>query len=116
MKEMVAVICKCAKHNKLFGIRFDQINNRTWEYAWAFPLKDGADRREQGFSTTMRGTFEEGANYPGCPHCGAKGFFLCSCGHISCWDQRTMTAHCYFCNQDVTLGGEVTEIGGSGGL
>lgn len=28
----------------------------------------------------------------------------------------TMTAHCYFCNQDVTLGGEVTEIGGSGGM
>lgn len=54
---MVAVICKCAKHNKLFGIRFDQINSRTWEYAWAFPLKDGADRREQGFSATMRGTF-----------------------------------------------------------
>ena len=53
MKEMVAVICKCAKHNKLFGIRFDQINSRTWEYAWAFPLKDGADRREQGFSTTI---------------------------------------------------------------
>ena len=67
MKEMVAVICKCAKHNKLFGIRFDQINSRTWEYAWAFPLKDGADRREQGFSTTMRGTFVEGVNYPGCP-------------------------------------------------
>lgn len=77
---MVAVICKCAKHNKLFGIRFDQINSRTWEYAWAFPLKDGADRREQGFSTTMRGTFEEGANYPGCPHCGAKGFSCAPAG------------------------------------
>lgn len=49
MKEMVAVICKCAKHNKLFGIRFDQINSRTWEYAWAFPLKKGLDRRDQGF-------------------------------------------------------------------
>lgn len=48
-KEVVAVMSRCYKTKKLFGIRFDKEKNNVWEAAWAFPLKEGAEKREKGF-------------------------------------------------------------------
>ena len=116
MKESVAIICKCSTTGKLFGIRFDNAGRNVWEYAWAFPLKDGADKRESGFSTTIRGQFIEGKEYPGCPHCKNKGFFGCSCGKISCWNQEDINVHCYHCGEDIELGDTLEEIKATDGM
>ena len=116
MEESVAVICKCSKTGKLFGIRFDKIAKDVWEYAWAFPLKDGADKREKGFTTTIKGKFVEGKNYPGCPHCESKSFFGCSCGKLSCWDEKSFSVHCYHCGDDIVLNTALEEINATDSL
>ena len=116
MKESVAIICKCSSTGKLFGIRFDKKSNDVWEYAWAFPLRDGADKREKGFSTTIRGKFIVGDEYPGCPYCKKKGLFGCSCGKLSCWDGETINVHCHHCGSDITLNSILEEIKATDGM
>lgn len=76
-KEMIAVMSRCVKTKKLFGIRFDTNNGKNWEAAWAFPLKEGADKREKGYAVSIKGSFVLGNDYPGCPYCGNPSF-LCA--------------------------------------
>lgn len=114
-KEMVAVMSRCYKTKKLFGIRFDKEKGKVWEFAWAFPLKEGAEKREKGFSVTIAGTFEAGQSYPGCPYCGNIGWFMCmACGKLSCWDGKLMHTVCPHCGNEGDLGRKVTEIKGDG--
>lgn len=56
-KEMVAVLSRCYKTKKLFGIRFDKEKGKAWKFAWAFPLKEGAEKREKGFFRYAYGNF-----------------------------------------------------------
>ena len=89
-KEMIAVMCRCGKSEKLFGVRFDTDNGKDWEAAWAFPLKEGADKREKGYSVSVKGNFTISTDYPHCPHCGNPSVFLCgTCGKLTCWDGIT---------------------------
>ena len=114
-KEMMAVMSRCVKTKKLFGIRLDTNNGKNWEAAWAFPLKEGAEKREKGFSVTIAGTFEAGQNYPSCPYCGNIGCFMCmACGKLSCWDGKLMHTVCPHCGNEGDLGRKVTEIKGDG--
>ena len=39
---MIAVMCRCSKTKKLFGMRFDKVGRNAWECAWAFHMKEGA--------------------------------------------------------------------------
>ena len=76
-KEMIAVMSRCAKTKKLFGIRFDANNGKNWEAAQAFPLKEGAGKREKGYANAIKGSFDIGKGYPYCPHCGNPTFSMC---------------------------------------
>lgn len=114
-KEMIAVMCRCSKTNKLFGIRFDKAKGQVWECAWAFPMKEGAEKREKGYSSSVKGSFVIGDEYPGCPHCGNPSFFLCvRCGKISCWDGKTRRVVCPNCDFKSYLDSPITEIRGDG--
>lgn len=64
---MIAVMCRCSETNKLFGIRFDTKNGKKLEAEWAFPLKEGANKREKGYTNPIKGSFDVGEEYPGCP-------------------------------------------------
>ena len=41
-------------------MRFDTNNGKNWEAAWAFPLQEGADKREKGYANFVKGTFALG--------------------------------------------------------
>lgn len=114
-KEMIAVMSRCVKTKKLFGIRLDTNDGKNWEAAWAFPLKEGADKREKGYSNSIKGIFYIGDDYPGCPHCGNTELFLCCmCGKISCWDGKTKQVTCANCGTNIFLNSLATEIRGDG--
>lgn len=114
-KEMIAVMCRCGKSEKLFGIRFDTDNGKDWEVAWAFPLKEGADKREKGYAVSVKGNFEISTDYPHCPHCGNPTFFMCgTCGKLTCWDGKTKRVVCANGGHENVLTSRVTEIRGDG--
>lgn len=112
-KEMVAVICRCSKTKKLFGMRFDKAKGNVWECAWAFPMKEGAEKREQGFSSSVSGRFEISSEYPGCPHCENTTFFMCGkCKKLACWDGKNSHVICPHCGFEGDLDSPITEIHG----
>lgn len=112
-KEMIAVMCRCSKTKKLFGMRFDKAKGNVWECAWAFPMKEGADKRGSGFLSTIKGTFEIGDEYSGCPHCGNQSFFMCGkCKKLACWDGKSEHVVCPHCGFAGDLDFPITEIHG----
>lgn len=114
-KEMIAAMGRCVKTKKLFGIRFDTNNGRNWKAAWAFPLKEGADKREKGYANSVKGTFGLGDTYPGCPYCGNSSYFMCRvCGKLSCYDGKTKHVICANCGSEIYLDSQITEICGDG--
>ena len=66
-KEMIAVMSRCVKTKKIFGIRFDTNNGKNWEAAWAFPLKEGADKREK------LSCWDGKTRHVICANCGCEG-------------------------------------------
>ena len=114
---MIAVMCRCFETNKLFGIRFDTNNGKKWEAEWAFPLKEGANKREKGYTNLVKGSFDVGEEYLGCPNCGNPTFFLCRvCGKISCRDGKTSHVVCVNSDSEIHLDSPITEIRGDGNL
>lgn len=110
---MIAVMCRCSETNKLFGIRFDTKNGKKLEAEWAFPLKEGAEKREQGFSSSVSGRFEISSEYPGCPHCENTTFFMCGkCKKLACWDGKNSHVICPHCGFEGDLDSPITEIHG----
>lgn len=109
--KMVVGLCKCAKHGKLFGIRFDQ-HGADWEMAWAFPLSEKAAAAEKYDRTKISGRFLTGAEYPGCPYCGNRSFWYChyNGGHMNCYDGNPKNNTCRWCGWTGDLGGCVEEI------
>lgn len=115
MSTAVVAICKCSQTKKLYGIRFEK-TDRGWEYTWAFQINEKTASREQYDKTKISGNLIEGIEYPGCPHCGAKGFFLCSCGKINCWQGGGGYATCSWCGNSGVLSGGIESIDITGNM
>jgi hypothetical protein len=111
----VIAVCKCCQSKKLYGIRFEK-EVRDWKYTWAFPLSEKAALKEGFDKTRITGALIEGEEYPGCPYCGSKGFFLCGCGHLNCWNGQGHTATCQWCGASGELTGGIDSINISGNM
>lgn len=109
MKAVIA-LCKCNKKNDTFGIRFQSENNTQWHYTWAFPIKQERAKHEGYDNTIIKGVFIEDPEYPGCPYCKAKGFYLCSCGKLNCWDGEKRHVICSWCNNNGELTNSLNQI------
>lgn len=105
----VVALTKCARTKRTFGIRFEK-TGRNWTYTWAFPIQEKAASREKYDQTRISGNLLEGEEYPGCPHCGARGFFYCGCGKLNCWDCESQVVTCSWCGNTGTLGGSIDSI------
>lgn len=80
-----------------------------------FSYERRRDKRESGFSSTIKGTFEIGDEYPGCPHCGNTMFFMCgNCKKLACWDGENSHVICPHCGFESDLDSYITEIHGDG--
>ena len=108
---MTAVIAlsKCSRTKKLYGIRFEK-SGRDWKYTWAFPIQEKVALNEDYDKTKITGALIQGEEYPGCPHCGAKGFFYCSCGKLNCWSGESHIVTCKWCGTTGELSDGIDSI------
>lgn len=99
--------CKCASRHKLFGIRFEKVDQDQWELTWAFKMEEKAAKREGYGNTVIKGNLRNRESYPGCPYCGNQNFFICGrCGKLTClsseWDAGTVVT-CEWCGNKSKL-------------
>jgi len=77
------IMAKCSKTKKSFGMRVEQ-REKDWVRTWAFSIDENKAKHEGFDANTVTGSMNALNEYPGCPHCGNKGFGKCSCGKIGC--------------------------------
>ena len=107
--EAAVVPCKCPKHHRLFGVRFEKMND-VWMYTWAFEMKESSEYRNGYNPNVIKGNIMPTNDYPGCPYCGSKGFVICQCGKLSCHPSKAGMFTCEWCGNT----GMLTEYDGSG--
>lgn len=113
-KNVVIVMCRCQKNKSGFGIRFERFVPGSWTATWAFAMKEKTAQREGYDKSTISGQFLFPPEYPGCPGCGAKSVFQCSCGHMGCWNGESNVVTCPWCGGRGELSGTIESIDGGG--
>ena len=94
--EAFAVLAFCEETKKPFGITVDRIDNGKYKVVWAFKMDKAKACREGYDTTSVTGAVTIDDEYPGCPHCGSKQFWMCACGHPICYhgQQRLVCPNC----------------------
>ena len=105
-REGVVIMARCSHSNQPFGITMEKKGDGAWHCLWAFKLTEGSATSE-GYSNEMiSGKVVTDPEFPGCPHCGAKGWFSCECGKLTCLDGASSTATCAWCGAS----GELVQV------
>jgi hypothetical protein len=108
------ILVKCAKTKKPYGIRIEE-RGRDWMRTWAFKIDERKAKHEGFDANTVTGSMNADDEYPGCPHCGGKGFVQCSCGKIGCFDDSTDYYTCPWCgNSGKVQSAESFDVSGGG--
>lgn len=80
-----AVMAVCEETKKPFGITVDPVKNNLL-FVWAFKIDKEKAHREGFDQRNVNGSIIYDANFPGCPHCGAKQFYVCdNCKALVCY-------------------------------
>lgn len=104
-KNAFAIMAACEETKKPFGITVEKISGRHYRFMWSFKIDREKAHREGYDTQSVTGSVDLDDNYPGCPYCGSKQFYICSCGRIICYHgQRVAT--CPECGQT----GELTSV------
>jgi hypothetical protein len=114
MNEAVIALCKCKESKKLYGVRFEKTGVGTWQYTWAFPIKESTAQREGYNAANLTGSIEPTADYPGCPYCGAQYFVVCPCGKLNCNVAAENILGRQFTCEWCGLSGQISAYGGEG--
>lgn len=77
-----AIMAVCEESKKPFGITVDYIGPRHYKFVWAFKIDKDKAHREGYDENSVTGSVELDSNYPGCPYCGSKQFYICACGKL----------------------------------
>lgn len=104
-------LCRCAIEEKDFYIYF----KKSTPTHWLATSIDTNLRFYQGtqYKFRMKGFIDTAPTYPGCPYCGAKGFFKhIECSRITCWIPHTAQATCVWCNLIFNVTAGIHELDG----
>lgn len=84
------LLFKCNKTNQVYGVRVQKMKDGDWWRTWTFKIKPQHAKSEGYDKTQVQGNLNSTEEYPGCPHCGTRGFVQCGkCQKISCWNGET---------------------------
>ncbi len=108
------ILARCDENKKLYGIRIQE-KNGDWIRTWAFPIKEEIARQEGFDKVEINGSFAHTEDFPGCPYCHTKQFFVCGkCRKINCWHGQPTTT-CQWCgNTGQTKVAEKLDVRGGG--
>lgn len=110
------IIAKCKISKESFGIRA-QKDHYDWTLTWSFPVSDRIAKREGYDVTTISGRIRFDEKYPGCPHCGEKGFAQCGhCQKVICCGESDKDITCPHCGSHLETEDSETFDNISGGL
>ena len=103
LPHVVIALARCGRLKDLFGIRFQETQKGSWAGTWAFRISEDTARREGYHNDMIKGTFNMD-DYPGCPYCGGRGFFICNtCGKVVCLPEVVPTVTCSWCGRSLRL-------------
>lgn len=100
--EAKVVMMKCKDCKKAFGARIER-REEGWVFNWAFPIDESIAEKEGFDSEIIEGNVYLDEEYPGCPHCGSKGFVQCTCGKLTCWEGEIISK-CAWCGKKAKVG------------
>lgn len=95
-KAAFVITAICSGNKKMYGITVDKVAS-GYSLIWAFPLTKTQATNEGFEATTVSGNIDVDINYPGCPHCGSKQFYVCSnCQSVVCYhgEERVVCPSC----------------------
>lgn len=113
-KEAFAILAQCEETKQPFGITVDPIG-RSLKFVWAFKIDKAKAHREGFDSKTVNGTISLDTNFPGCPYCQEKRFYICgNCKTVVCWhgQERVTCPNCHQSGKIETV--ESLELKGGG--
>lgn len=112
-KDAFVMTAMCSRTKGTFGVTVDNMDG-IYVLMWAFKISPDVAKREGYDVKTVRGRVEFHKDYPGCPCCGEKQFYVCgSCGKIACYhgESHIVCPHCGVSSEVV----QVDEIDLKGG-
>ena len=115
IREATVIMARCRQSKRPFGIRVEKRTDGIWYCTWAFKLEEKAAAHE-GYSNMMvSGRMALDSEYPGCPYCGAMGWFSCgACGRLTCQGSETHVK-CSWCgNAGETVASDTFDLRGGG--
>jgi hypothetical protein len=112
--EANVILAKCDNTGNLFGVRVEK-RNGDWFRTWAFKIDEKSAKSEGYDKVRLTGSFFADPEFPGCPHCGTDGFYICGkCGKMNCWSEGNNVT-CKWCgSRGVLEEAESFDIDGSG--
>ena len=113
-REATVMMARCSRTKQPFGITMEK-RNGVWHQVWAFKMSEKPAGVENYGETVVQGQIVPDPEYPGCPYCGAKAWFSCSCGKLTCLSAAQTTATCSWCGFTGTLqSAESSDLRGGG--
>lgn len=113
-REATVVMAKCQRQKRPFGIRTERINN-VWTCTWTFELSEKAASNEGYDQVNISGQMGLDENYPGCPYCGAGGWFKCGkCGKLTCHSGESVVTCAWCGNKGECTTSDTFDLSGSG--
>lgn len=108
------ILAKCRTDRQMYGIRVEE-RGGDWIRTWAFPIKEELAVQEGFDKVNINGSFTATEDYPGCPYCGTRNFFVCGrCGKLNCWSGEEFTT-CRWCgNSAETRSADTLTVTGGG--
>ncbi len=114
-REAVVVMARCSRSKQPFAITMERKSDGAWHCLWAFRLSEKAARAEGYSNEKVSGRMATDPEYPGCPYCGAGGWFSCDCGKLTCYDGESSVVTCAWCESTGKLSQvETMDLRGSG--
>lgn len=114
-KDAFVTMAMCEECKQPFGITVDKVSNGRYKFVWSFKINADNAHREGYDATHVRGDVIEDVNYPGCPHCGTKQWYICTnCSTIVCHHGQSFVT-CPKCRMrgEITNVREIDIIGGN---
>ena len=97
--EAAVIIAKCPKTKRPYGIRVQKMEDLDWWHTWSFEIDEARAASEGYDSNVIEGNLYALDSYPGCPYCGGRTYFYCSCGRISCGGPNGVDFTCPWCGE-----------------
>jgi|GEM_PF-3999782 len=106
-RRIVFGVFRCKKESKEFRVKIEEKSSGVWSLTQASTIESGIKAYHEKLD--IEGSFEFD-NYDGCPHCGARGIILCTCGRIFCWNATTKKNKCPWCHNVNFVSGVIRNI------